>query len=313
MLGESVESVLNQDYSDWEMILFDDGSTDGTQEIAKEYSDIHNGKIFYYEHENNRNFGTAYTRNRAVEKSKGEIIAFIDQDDIWYSDKLSYQMKIFDEMKNCAMIWGPSLYWYQNRTFIQPVGMNGEGIKSGVYNPPVFVDIFLNYFRGTPLPGASLLRRKYFDEVKGFEESIKGSEDIALWVKLAEKFNICYDDKVLVKYRKHADSTLRRASQSREMDDWNLIFYRWIIEFLKNKPGHENTFEIFNFSYYNCLKRIASRYGYIKSRKYLRKGLRDFPELEKKFSKDYLLDLILPFDVATRISSKLRFDLFKRK
>ena len=79
-LDETAESILNQDYSDWEWILFDDGSSDGSQQLGISYTEKYPGKIFYYEHEENKNFGTAYTRNRAAEKSSGEITSRILHD-----------------------------------------------------------------------------------------------------------------------------------------------------------------------------------------------------------------------------------------
>lgn len=309
-LEETAESVLSQDYTDWEWIFFDDGSNDGTQEIAKNYERQFPGKIFYYEHLKNKNFGTAYTRNRAVEKSKGEIISFIDQDDIWYKNRLSRQIAIL-ENSNCAMIWGPALYWYKEREFKQPVGFRGKGLKSGKYLPPEFVEIFLSDLRGTPLPSASLVKRKFFNEVKGYEESIRGSEDIVLWLKLAEKFPIYYDDEILIKYRKHQDSTLRVAKESGEMNSWDLDFYKWVINFLKTTSQKKNIIEENEFAYYKCLKRIAGKKDYLESRKELLKGLNEFPELKKNFMKDYLLDLMLPFELSTKISAKLRFDWFK--
>ncbi|MBK9332902.1 MAG: glycosyltransferase family 2 protein [Ignavibacteria bacterium] len=312
-LYETAESVLSQDYKDWEWILFDDGSKDSTKEIAKKLSDEYSDKIFFHTHEGNSNHGTAFTRNRAVDISKSEIISFIDQDDIWYENRLSHQIKLFENKTDCAMIWGPALYWYINRTFKQPVGLRGNGLKSRKYDPPDFVEIFLSDLRGTPLPSASLVRRKEFENVGGFEESIKGSEDIVLWLKLAERFSIYYDDVILIKYRKHQDSTLRIASSSGKMNVWNLVFYKWVIDFLKRTSAKQSILDENEFAYYKTLKKISGRKNYINSRKDLYNGLKSYPELKKKYSKDFLLDLILPFDTASRISAKLRFDLFRRK
>ncbi|MDQ3020517.1 MAG: glycosyltransferase [Bacteroidota bacterium] len=310
-LLETAESVLAQDYKDWEWILFDDGSIDGTQEIAKKLSNDHPSRIIYFEHSGNKNFGTAYTRNRAVEKSKNAIISFIDQDDIWYKNRLSHQINLFDRLEDCAMIWGPVLYWYKDRSFKQPVGYNGNGLESGTYDSPKFVEIFLNNLRGTPLPSASLVRRKHFEETGGFEESIRGSEDIVLWLKLGQKFQIYYDDEILTKYRKHPDSTLRRANDSGIMDEWNLTFYKWVIDFLEKNFANKDLIGQNEFAYYKCLKKISGRQNYFGSRKDLIKRLNTFPELKKKYYKDFLLDLILPFDIATKVSAKLRFDIFK--
>jgi len=310
-LEETADSVFIQDFKDWEWIFFDDGSKDGTQELAKKYEKEFPGRIFYYEHSQNRNYGTAYTRNRAVEKSKGEIISFIDQDDIWFKNRLSSQLKLLDKSDDCAMIWGPCLYWYKEREFKQPVGYRGSGLRTGLYQPPEFIEIFLSDLRGTPLPGASLVKRKCFDAVKGYDESIKGSEDITLWLKLANVFTIYYEDEILVKYRRHQDSTLSVARGSGEMDKWDLDFYKWVINFLKRSSAKKNILYENEFAYYKCLKRIAEKQNYFGSRKELLRGLNAFPELKKKFMMDYLLDIVLPFDFATKISAKLRFDWFK--
>ncbi len=312
LFSETAESVIAQDYKDWEWILFDDGSSDGTQDIAKAIAAEHKDKIFYFEHQDNRNFGTAFTRNRAIERSCGDVISFIDQDDIWYINRLSYHLDIFDSLKDCAMIWSPALYWYKERSFKQPVGEKGSGLKSGIYEPRQLVENFLRDLRCTPLPSASMVRRKQFNEVKGFEESVKGSEDIVLWIKLASKYSICYDDEIIVKYRKHFDSTLRQAALSGKMYEWNLVFYRWVIEFLKKNNFDNSLTEEYEFSYYTCLKRMAGKKNFFESRRELKEGLNKYPELKNRFMKDFLLDLVMPFDIATKVSAKLRFDWLKK-
>jgi glycosyltransferase involved in cell wall biosynthesis len=310
-LNESIESVLHQDYADWELILFDDGSSDGTQELAKDFAHQFPGKILYREHAGNKNYGTAYTRNRAIELADSEFISFIDQDDIYYNNRFTHQMSVFNELRNCAMIWGPALYWYKDRSFKQPVGYRGKGLDSLLYEPQEMMKIFLRDLKGTPVPGATILRRKFFEKVGGFEESIKGSEDIALWIKLSNEFPVYYDDTILIKYRKHSESTLRTASQSGKMTEWNLIFYKWVIDFLKQHCHDKELIGEYEFAYYRTLKKIAGNFSFIESRMDLIRRLRLYPDLKKKFIGDYFLDLILPFSIATKVSAKLRFDWFK--
>jgi glycosyltransferase involved in cell wall biosynthesis len=311
-LLETALSVLSQDFKNWEWILFDDGSTDSTHEVVAELLAKEPNRIKYFEHENNANHGTAFTRNRAVEKSTGEIISFIDQDDIWSEDRLSHQYEILKKHDECAMIWSPALYWYTDRSFVQSVGYRGKGLKPGVYIPPSFVKIFLSDLKGTPLPSGSLLRRKHFEEVNGYDESIRGSEDIVLWLKIAQKYPIYFDEKVLIKYRKHEDSTLRVAKRSGKMDEWDLTFYRWVNKFLKEGKADKELIDENAFAYYKTLKRMLSKEGYFKSRIALRNKLKEHPEIGKSFSMDYLLDLTMPFDLASRISAKIRFDLLKK-
>lgn len=306
-LKETAQSVFSQDYDNWEWILFDDGSTDNTMQIADELRSSLPEKISIYCHESNANHGTSFTRNRAFEKTRGDIIAFIDQDDIWYEDRLSHQLKLLDANTECAMIWSPALYWYAERSFVQPVGYRGEGLKPGAYEPPEFVRIFLSDLKGTPLPSGSLLKREVYESVKGYEESIRGSEDIVLWLKIAKNHRIYFDDKVLIKYRKHHDSTLRVAKRSGKMDEWDLVFYKWVGNFLRESNAGRELVEENDFAMYKTIKRLAGRENYFKSRMELLRRVKEYPELSSRFKYDYLLDVILPFDIASRVSAKIRF------
>jgi glycosyltransferase involved in cell wall biosynthesis len=74
-LGETIESVLQQDYDNFELLLIDDGSTNKSTDIAKDYSKKYPGKIFYFDHENHQNHGVCISRNLGVEKARGDLIA----------------------------------------------------------------------------------------------------------------------------------------------------------------------------------------------------------------------------------------------
>ena len=97
------------------------------------------------------------------------------------------------------------------------------------------------------------------------------------------------------------------------MDEWNLVFYLWVIDFLKRTSSKESILEENEFAFYKNLKKITGKENYFNSRKDLYKRLNKFPDIWKKYSGDFLLDLVLPFNTASRISAKLRFDLFKKK
>ena len=90
-LQEAIDSVYTQTFSDWEIILWDDASKDRTAEIAKSYDE----KLRYFKGEKATALGQA--RNWAIDKARGEFIAFLDQDDVWLCDKLSKQIPIFED------------------------------------------------------------------------------------------------------------------------------------------------------------------------------------------------------------------------
>ena len=93
-LEETILSVINQSYKNWELLLIDDCSTDKSYEIIQEYLKI-DKRIKYLKNE--RNSGPAITRNRGLENSKGEYIAFLDSDDFWKEDKLKNQINFMKE------------------------------------------------------------------------------------------------------------------------------------------------------------------------------------------------------------------------
>ena len=91
-LPKAIQSVLNQTYRNWEMIIVDDGSTDNTEEIVKGYKE---SRIQYIVHK--YNLGLSAARNTGIKKSRGEYIAFLDSDDEWFPEKISCQMNIFQK------------------------------------------------------------------------------------------------------------------------------------------------------------------------------------------------------------------------
>ena len=95
-LGEAIESVLAQDYRDFELLLVDDGSTDAGSAIARSYSERQSERIRYLHHPGRENWGMSASRNLGIREARGEIIAFIDADDRWRSNKLGEQITIFD-------------------------------------------------------------------------------------------------------------------------------------------------------------------------------------------------------------------------
>ena len=92
-IAESIRCVQNQTYRDWELIIVDDCSTDGTDEIVSGFSD--DGRIRYFKNE--KNLGAALSRNRAMREARGEWIAFLDSDDLWTADKLEKQIRFMKE------------------------------------------------------------------------------------------------------------------------------------------------------------------------------------------------------------------------
>lgn len=93
-IAESIQSVINQTYTNWELLIVDDCSTDNTDEVVAFFNDE---RIKYFHNE--KNSGAALTRNKAIREAQGEWIAFLDSDDLWNPKKLEYQIKFMKKHK----------------------------------------------------------------------------------------------------------------------------------------------------------------------------------------------------------------------
>ncbi|GAH83893.1 unnamed protein product, partial [marine sediment metagenome] len=108
MVGRAIQSVINQTYQDFEIIIIDDASTDNTREVAREFQEREK-RIKYFKHEINKGGGAA--RNTGIKNSKGEYIAFLDSDDEWYPEKLEKQIEIFNKNdENLGVVYSGVFY-----------------------------------------------------------------------------------------------------------------------------------------------------------------------------------------------------------
>src|SRR6266566_8733383 len=111
-IEEAIESVFGQTYDDWELLLVDDGSKDGSTEIARRYAEEHSKRVRYFEHAGHQNRGMSASRNLGIRRSRGEFIGFLDADDVWLPHKLEQQLAILKAYPEAAMVYGPIQWWY---------------------------------------------------------------------------------------------------------------------------------------------------------------------------------------------------------
>src|SRR5687767_202156 len=102
-LPEAIESVFAQTYDNWELLLVDDGSTDGSTQIALRHAEQCPEKVRYLQHGEHRNRGASAARNLGISNAKGEFIALLDADDVWLPHKLDQQVEILTSQPEAAM------------------------------------------------------------------------------------------------------------------------------------------------------------------------------------------------------------------
>lgn len=201
-LLESVHSILNQTYDNWELIIVDDGSTDNTYQLLEPY--LNNRKIKYIKQQNQ---GPAAARNKGINIADGELIALLDADDIWDYKKLEYQCAEIGKKEDTIVL----------TSIIRFVDdLNDLGFRT---DPPCFEnnDQYLNELLllsdSRMANFFSILAPKYaLLEVGLYDQTLKTAEDWDLWLRLAftKKYTFRNVPQPLVYYRKYAESLTRR-------------------------------------------------------------------------------------------------------
>ena len=175
----AIESVLNQSYKKFELIVVDDGSTDNTSQILKKYSNI----TELYQ----KNSGVASARNYGIKKAKYEWIAFLDSDDSWMSDKLQKQVKFH---KNSNL-----LFSHTDETWIR----DQKIIKKKPYQSKPSGNCFLDNISFCKIsPSTVLLHTSILEKVGNFDENLKICEDYDLWLRASREYKIGYINEELI-------------------------------------------------------------------------------------------------------------------
>jgi glycosyltransferase involved in cell wall biosynthesis len=205
-LGETLDSVLAQTYPNLEVIVVDDGSTDATPQLLEKYSD----RIRVLRQ---ANAGQAAARNYGAREAHGELLAFLDSDDLWDPDKIARQVALLARFPTALAVY------CDHRT----IDARGQPIASNAAQgyPRPSGDILRALLLGPCIitPGLVLLRRHAFDMTSGFDETplMRGHEDYALWLRLATQGSFVYSPDTLVSYRRHKQQATRQKHYEMHM------------------------------------------------------------------------------------------------
>ncbi|MDM8538887.1 glycosyltransferase, partial [Desulfobacterales bacterium HSG17] len=178
---KAIDSVLAQDFTNFELIVSDDGSTDNTPEIISSYGN--KIKAIYRE-----NKGVSAARNRGIAIASGEFFAFLDSDDLWLTEKISSQIDFFNS-NNKALICQTEEIWIRNGTKVNPMKKHRK--KSGMIFEPSLLLCLIS-------PSAVMIKRELFDIAGLFDETLPACEDYDLWLRITCKFPVFLIDKPLI-------------------------------------------------------------------------------------------------------------------
>lgn len=191
IISETLESVLAQTFTDFEIVIVNDGSTDDSFEIVSQYSD---DRIRLYNQENK---GVSKTRNAGIEYAKSELIAFLDADDYWHPNHLEELYKLYIDFPNCCLY--ASRYFMKiseentiKTTYIQAVSDNFRGIL------PDYFLASMQYRVG--LTSAVAIPKKILQKDFLFNPELNGQEDLELFTKIAIHKPVAITNKYSVAY-----------------------------------------------------------------------------------------------------------------
>ena len=191
-LQAAIQSVLNQTFQDFEVIVVDDASEDQTAEVVRRFSEP---RIWYIRHEINK--GQGASRNDGIRRASGEYIALLDDDDEWLPEKLAKQVALLDSSSSQV---GMIYTWYSQ---IDASSKRVIGRVIPEKRGRVFEELCLNNWIGTC--STVLVRRVCFETVGVFDEELAAGADYDMWLRIAKEFDIDYIREPLVLYNVHGN------------------------------------------------------------------------------------------------------------
>lgn len=266
-IGQSIESVLYQTYPYWELLVIDDGSTDSTKDVVRQFISL-DSRIKYFYQDNGKQ-GKA--RNLGIEKSKGEYLAFLDSDDLWLFNKLEIQLKQIQE-KQVDLVFSDSYIFFDHD--VNDIQRRME-VKQRFYTGIEAIDLFIECNR---IPILTVLAKKSaVQKVGGFIESdeVQYGEDYHLWLKLLLSGSTFFSSsETLAKYRVHSNSVTVNESSS-ELKilaiyyDLKIVYSKYSQPF-NNKIKHilKNYYSTHLFSKNELAKLVVLNSTYMSWRKY---------------------------------------------
>ncbi len=196
MLKEAVDSVLSQDFEDFELIVVDDGSADGTAEEIKKYG----GRVRFLQVSENR--GVSAARNRGLLHARGKYVAFLDSDDLWVKGKLKIQVAFLDDNPQYPLCYTDEI-WIRKGKRVNPK------VRHAKYSGWIFEKCL-------PLciisPSSAMMRRALFSRVGLFDEALPVCEDYDFWLRVSARFPVFFiNRKLIIKRGGHPDQLSQRS------------------------------------------------------------------------------------------------------
>lgn len=249
LVGRAIQSVLNQTFQDFEIIVVDDGSTDNTEEVVRAFNDP---RIHYIRHKGN--YGASAARNTGIRVAKGEYVAFLDSDDEWSPTKLELQVRAFRALDDSyALVFG----------CIEHV--DEEGVPIAIGKLPMSHSLFHQLLRRNVLGSCSgaMIRKSVLSEVGGFDERLPARQDLDLWLRISATYNIYILPDILTIQYHHGTQISKDICKKIHAHHLFLAKYKHFLE--KNKKAYAYQLYSLGRLYLSAGNLPAAREHFIKS------------------------------------------------
>jgi len=244
-IEEALQSVCAQTMHAWEVLVVDDGSRDGTVDIVGQFIKRDSTRFFLLQHPAGICRGMSASRNLGLKHARGELITFLDHDDVMSAEKLDRQCKLLDQHPDVAAVIGPNIRWYSwdqsshgadhaaRVDHQQDLGIAASDAGL-VVTPPSLLPIFLERTEATPQ--APMVRADAIRAVGGFEEAFRDMyEDQVFLAKLLLTNSIVVSNESWQCYRQHSESCVHRAHREGRHQRARRRFLAWLDAYILDR------------------------------------------------------------------------------
>lgn len=258
-LPEAIESVLTQDYENFEFLIIDDGSTDNSKEVIDRYTDC--GKIRYFYQENS---GQSVARNKGIAEAKGNFICFLDSDNRWLPGKLSSSIRAFESHPEVDIVYGDVV-------LINEDGKEFSRKNMQRYSGRITKELLKN---NCVSMNTTMTRTEKIREIGGFSSHVKVADDFDLWLRLSASCSYLYIPEMMADYRvmknQISSDKTRRINSNEEI----------IQRFLKDNPNllsPADQKDAVNFFYVQSARYFSEAKNFKLANEFYKKALRAKP------------------------------------
>lgn len=219
-LKETLDSIQAQTYAPIQLIIVDDGSCDQSRDLITRWAsktDLDHELVF-----NERNLGICGSLNRALSRAKGEYVAIVATDDVWFPQKLAVQVARIETLPHVGVV-------YSDAAVIDEGGahVSESLIRSWGFAEAPEGDLFIQFLEKNPVPApTALIRKSCFDAVGDYDESLS-FEDLDMWLRIAGHYHFAYIDEVLALYRE-VTTSLSRQRNTKFLESTVRIHLKWL-------------------------------------------------------------------------------------